>query len=136
MRDNINERRAYIKSLLDNGEAFEVREVAKMFSSSFPAVMNDISVVQGGGSYYRKLPGMGIASVENNRAHKRGLDGKITRDEWVAVYERNGNKCANCHKQKPLTMDHIQPLSKGGLHCIENIQPLCKSCNSQKKDRW
>lgn len=38
MRDNINERRKYIKELLNKGEAVDAREIAKLFNSSFPAV--------------------------------------------------------------------------------------------------
>ncbi len=30
------------------------------------------------------------------------------------------------------TMDHVIPLSRGGLHLLSNMRPCCRSCNSQK----
>lgn len=32
------------------------------------------------------------------------------------------------------TLDHVKPLSKGGLHELWNLQPLCHSHNSRKQD--
>ena len=31
--------------------------------------------------------------------------------------------------------DHLLALSRGGMHCIENLQPACISCNSSKQAR-
>lgn len=39
-----------------------------------------------------------------------------------------------CSKDYP-TIDHIKPISKGGAHKWSNVQLLCRSCNSRKRDR-
>jgi 5-methylcytosine-specific restriction endonuclease McrA len=31
-----------------------------------------------------------------------------------------------------MTIDHITPLSEGGLHCYENVQPAHSLCNHVK----
>jgi len=32
-----------------------------------------------------------------------------------------------------ITMDHLVPLSRGGLSTKDNLVPSCKSCNNKKK---
>jgi 5-methylcytosine-specific restriction endonuclease McrA len=32
------------------------------------------------------------------------------------------------------TVDHIVPLSKGGLHVEDNVQLACMACNASKSD--
>lgn len=65
-------------------------------------------------------------------ARERGAQGSHTLAEWESLRLAHGGKCANCHEPKPLTKDHIVPLSKGGTDYITNIQPLCRNCNSRK----
>ncbi len=43
-------------------------------------------------------------------------------------------KCAHCKIEAKLTLDHIIPLAKGGMHDRSNAQLLCRSCNSSKND--
>lgn len=34
------------------------------------------------------------------------------------------------------TIDHVKPLSKGGLNIPANMRPACRRCNSRKRDMW
>jgi 5-methylcytosine-specific restriction protein A len=43
--------------------------------------------------------------------------------------------CSRCGSTDDLTADHIVPLSAGGESVIENMQTLCRSCNSRKGGR-
>jgi 5-methylcytosine-specific restriction endonuclease McrA len=69
------------------------------------------------------------------RARERGAIGSFTPSEWAEIVDRQNGKCLHCCELKPLTRDHIVPLSKGGSNLASNIQGLCKSCNSRKRDK-
>lgn len=70
--------------------------------------------------------------VNRNRARRRGAPGSFTREEWEARKKEFNYRCAHCCKLQPLTMDHIIPVTKGGTNYINNIQPLCRPCNTKK----
>ncbi len=75
-----------------------------------------------------------LKELKRNRyALKKKAIGKIKSSEWKNVVEKYGNKCIypGCENTK-VTMDHIIPLSLGGTHTIDNVQPLCHSHNSRK----
>lgn len=49
-----------------------------------------------------------------------------------SVFERDAYRCQHCGDHKDLCADHIHPESKGGQTVLENLQTLCRSCNSKK----
>jgi len=80
------------------------------------------------------------AGIYNNtyRTKRKGNGGSYSVGEWETLKAQFNWTCWICGKGEPtikLTVDHIIPVSRGGSSNIENIQPLCRSCNSRKKDR-
>lgn len=56
----------------------------------------------------------------------------LCQDVRTKVFELSAYRCVNCESYKDLTVDHIYPVSKGGSDEIDNLQTLCRSCNSKK----
>jgi len=74
----------------------------------------------------------------NRRARKACAIGFHTVEQWETLKTQHHHTCLGCGRREPeikLTRDHIIPLTRGGSNLIENIQPLCKSCNSSKNNR-
>ncbi|KGQ19889.1 hypothetical protein LF41_2396 [Lysobacter dokdonensis DS-58] len=51
--------------------------------------------------------------------------------EWQALVELCGRHCLRCGADA-YCKDHIVPIYMGGSDGIENLQPLCRQCNSAK----
>lgn len=69
------------------------------------------------------------------RARLLNADGNYTVEEWVSLKRKYNYACLCCGIAEPdikLTVDHVIPLYLGGSNFIDNIQPLCFSCNSRK----
>ncbi len=59
----------------------------------------------------------------------------FTWEEWNDLYNEFDGRCVKCGAYLPIekmTDDHIVPVSAGGLNTIDNIQPMCLSCNCSK----
>lgn len=52
------------------------------------------------------------------------------------IFKRDGYKCLKCSSRNNLSIDHILSINKGGLNKLSNLQTLCVSCNSVKKDNF
>jgi 5-methylcytosine-specific restriction endonuclease McrA len=64
-----------------------------------------------------------------------------------AVIERDGRACQKCSRSvvvnsrrrrrsrdhhNKLTLDHIVPLSRGGLSTVDNLRVCCRECNMRR----
>lgn len=59
----------------------------------------------------------------------------IPHDVKVEVWQRDGGNCVQCGATDYLEYDHIIPHAKGGASTVNNVQILCRRCNSIKSDR-
>lgn len=70
---------------------------------------------------------------------RKNAVGSHTEEQWQALLKICGHQCLCC-KSKPrridrasiLTKDHVIPIIRGGSNSIENLQPLCMTCNARK----
>lgn len=63
------------------------------------------------------------------------VGGSYTYAEWRLLVQKYNCTCLCCGKKEPeitLTPDHVIPLARNGANTIDNIQPLCLTCNKKK----
>ena len=48
------------------------------------------------------------------------------------VFKKYGKICLCCSSLNDITIDHIKSIWSGGLNIFDNLQPLCRGCNSSK----
>lgn len=81
-------------------------------------------------------PECDLRSRRKRRVVAARLLGRHTTKEWLDLLDKFRNCCVYCGTSggypSKLTKDHILPVSAGGSDAIENIQPLCRRCNSTK----
>ncbi len=82
--------------------------------------------------------------AQRRRSRIAGGGGSFSTAQWTALLARYDH-CPGCGRRWEdipptpggfvVTRDHIVPVSRGGSSDIENIRPLCYSCNSRKGPR-
>lgn len=85
-----------------------------------------------GGGIFEAIRGELNFDVEANNETVIYQKKTISRSLRKAVFERDLYRCKHCGTHLDLTVDHIYPESKGGTLELDNLQTLCRSCNSKK----
>ena len=80
-----------------------------------------------------------LAIVKGIRVDDKRLFSRDDKLELLRQQESEGGKyqCAGCGRwfaEDELTVDHIEPWSKGGRTVLSNAQLLCRPCNSKKSN--
>ena len=89
-------------------------------------------------SAWRRTPS-GIANRRLQETRRRAAQ-RATSDASIAIKRIHTAKrvtCYYCGKRlikNEITIDHIVPISKGGLHAGFNIVPACLRCNQSKNN--
>lgn len=101
-------------------------------------ILDDYEIVHLPDHEWRKM----IEDFTNDPAnwHRDPLPHRV---EWIRmskvrraeVFARDPHKCQCCGSTEHLTIDHIIPLARGGSNDLDNLQILCRSCNSRKGAR-
>lgn len=72
----------------------------------------------------------------NNRAAKarrRGAERRlVTHSDITRQSERQHGCCFYCGESRPLTLEHVIPVCRGGRHAVGNLVLACVTCNSSK----
>ena len=107
--------------------------------------LRGLGIVEDAGHGYWHIIG-GFTPDDANQPTRRARIGVSTKQlsarerNWTKhlLYAKQEGACAGCMRRidfQDLTLDHIQPLSKGGGDEESNLQLLCTPCNSRKGAR-
>ena len=76
-----------------------------------------------------------VVSGQKRRATIAALEEHFAWSEFLALCVQQKHRCFYCGRRRTLTVDHVVPLSKGGLNDITNIVGACRPCNTRKGTR-
>jgi 5-methylcytosine-specific restriction endonuclease McrA len=97
-----------------------------------------------GRSGFRQYPNDDVARATYKARRKERLKaakalGRHTQAQWEALVAFCGGLCVQCGRPEAgnlfICKDHILPVARGGSDAIDNLQPMCTSCNPGKRDK-
>lgn len=87
--------------------------------------------------WFEKNPDKRREYCRRRRTVVKASEGTFTNEDITRIRNAQNDKCGFCKIQLRCKghLDHIVPASKGGTSYPSNLQWLCASCNSGKRDR-
>jgi len=79
-----------------------------------------------------------ISTLKRRAIKKSTEDGTVNRESLSALKIKQNYKCYYCKEKLDFSskngthLDHVQPLSKGGVHTLDNVVWSCRGCNLSK----
>lgn len=128
-RDKINARRRELRKTDEYKEKH--RQESILFRQRHPEKCREINKKHYQGNKTQYL-------LNNHKRRELLRSNYISALCWEMVKKQYDYTCLCCKKKEPdikLTIDHIIPISKGGLNIRKNIQPLCLTCNLKKRNK-
>jgi len=75
-----------------------------------------------------------LPSLDDNHSSVSNREPLSDLKRWQ-IFQRDNFTCQNCGSRSRLTVDHKIPRLTGGSNDDDNLQTLCKPCNSKKGAR-
>jgi hypothetical protein len=79
----------------------------------------------------KKAARLGYSKVRHSRV-KSVTTEKINRADIIQRDKGTCYLCGDTPTGRNLTLDHVVPIVRGGLHCSDNLRVACRKCNSNK----
>ncbi len=84
----------------------------------------------------RRPPGARGAMPATSKIRRTQVQAYGTRNEWGTICKRikkrDGNKCRKCSATEELQVDHIIPVSCGGMTVDSNLWTICLTCHCKR----
>ena len=108
--------------------SFDSKEVLSLKARLNAPIMNDGS---DWAEHHRRLLRKEIRRQRLEEARARGTHTAI---EWAEILDRFNGRCVRCgcYPEPRPCKDHITPIYMGGSDAADNLQPLCRQCNTAK----
>lgn len=87
-----------------------------------------------GSDWGRRMARSYAGRIRAQRLSEARERGTHTEAEWLAILEKFDYRCVRCActPDGGPCKDHIVPIYQGGSDAADNLQPLCRECNTGK----